>query len=293
MADPETVRSTHPLSVVPAWVIILIIVVSLILPFPVAWLIWPLSFDDPDLVPQADAAAFVGFYGLAVALLYSFAARRNVTWQDLPLSIPARREAVRDCLLAVPLLALAVASIFLLYLPMSYIWPDLVQSYLLDPLPTIIARWDGDAIVATILNVLSVVVLAPVVEEVFFRGFLLNRWIMKYGTVLGVAFSSAVFALLHADILGAIVFSVFLAMIYLRSGSLAGPILIHAVNNLIVTLFEATEVAVYGEVRGYTVAEFQSDWWVAILAALISIPWLLWYWSQHIMAPRAALRDDH
>ena len=272
MTDPEAARPTHPLSVVPARAIILIIVISLIIPFPVVWFIWPLSFDYPDVVPHVDAMAFVGFYGLAVGMVFIIASRRNVNWRDLPFTVPVRREAIRDCLLAVPLLGLAIASVFLLYIPLSYIWPDLVQSYLLDPLPSIIARWDREAVIATVLNVLSAVVLAPVVEEVLFRGFLLNRWIMKYGTVLGIAFSSAVFALLHADILGAMVFSVFLAMIYLRSGSLVGPILIHAVNNLIVTLFEAGEIAIYGEVRGYTVAEFQSDWWVVVPALVVSIP---------------------
>ena len=62
-------------------------------------------------------------------------------------------------------------------------------------------------------------------EELVFRGFLLNRWLAKYGTRVGVGLSAGCFALLHSEILGAGVFAVILSLVYLRTHSLAGPIL--------------------------------------------------------------------
>lgn len=75
---------------------------------------------------------------------------------------------------------------------------------------------------------------APLAEEVFFRG-LLYRWLRgRWGIWIGVIVSSLIFGLLHGEI-SIVVATAFLgaimALVYEYSGSLWMPLMIHAVNN--------------------------------------------------------------
>jgi membrane protease YdiL (CAAX protease family) len=91
------------------------------------------------------------------------------------------------------------------------------------------------------LMILAAVVLAPLAEEVIFRGVLLPGLArqMHPGTALWI--SAALFALFHVPShgLGA-VFPGLLGVVFgwarLRTGSLLAPIMLHAANNLLVTV---------------------------------------------------------
>ena len=67
-----------------------------------------------------------------------------------------------------------------------------------------------------------------------FRGFLLQRFAAKWGTSIAIIVVAILFALLHVDFLGAIVFSVVLSIVYIRTNSLLMPIAIHMLNNAFV-----------------------------------------------------------
>ncbi len=75
---------------------------------------------------------------------------------------------------------------------------------------------------------------APLAEEVFFRG-LLYRWLRgRWGIWVGVIVSSLIFGLLHGEI-SIVVATAFLgammALVYEYSGSLWMPLMIHVANN--------------------------------------------------------------
>lgn len=97
-----------------------------------------------------------------------------------------------------------------------------------------LAREAASGAWATALVVFGVAVLAPVAEELFFRGtvFAVLRRGFGFG---GAAFAtSAVFGLLHGAALALPVFVLSMALCYCyeTSGSLDVPVLIHVVNNL-------------------------------------------------------------
>lgn len=101
---------------------------------------------------------------------------------------------------------------------------------------------------------------APVLEELVFRGFLFNvcrtsfrkGWFVKVfrtervADYAAIAVSAFVFAAGHLSV-SAIPFlfvtGVVLAAIYRRSGSLVVPMLLHGINNLVVTLVLISQVA--------------------------------------------------
>jgi len=91
-----------------------------------------------------------------------------------------------------------------------------------------------DALESPIWFFLVGVVFAPVVEEIFFRGFLFQGFRQKYGWVSATLLSSAIFAAAHLDpvafiptfVLGAV-----LAYVYHRANSVWPGIILHFLVN--------------------------------------------------------------
>jgi len=82
--------------------------------------------------------------------------------------------------------------------------------------------------------VLVGVILAPIVEEIFFRGFLFQGFRQSYGWVNGALLSSAVFGLAHLDPVAFIptfILGVLLAYMYHRSNSVWPGIILHILVN--------------------------------------------------------------
>lgn len=94
----------------------------------------------------------------------------------------------------------------------------------------------GESFGSFVLAFLSIAVLIPIAEELFFRG-VLHSWLLRFnlGFWVRVLASSVVFALFHIDSLGVIASSFVLGLItavaYERTKSLATPIIIHFTTN--------------------------------------------------------------
>lgn len=83
-------------------------------------------------------------------------------------------------------------------------------------------------------TVVTVVVLAPVLEELLCRGILLESLRARYGVVTALWASSLFFAAIHLHItlaLNALVLGMILGFIYLRTDSLYATILLHGFHN--------------------------------------------------------------
>ncbi|HEY2627505.1 MAG TPA: CPBP family intramembrane glutamic endopeptidase [Usitatibacter sp.] len=78
------------------------------------------------------------------------------------------------------------------------------------------------------------VILAPIGEELMYRGFLMNLWISRWGMWGGVIASSIVFGLFHLqNALFAGVMGFAFALVYLKYDSLLPGIAMHAAYNLL------------------------------------------------------------
>lgn len=91
-----------------------------------------------------------------------------------------------------------------------------------------------DRPVDVVLFVVAVVVIAPLVEEIFFRGLLLGALRARFGTAAAVVVSAAVFALVHRQLLtfpGLFVFGLLAALLVVRTGRLGPAWAMHAAFN--------------------------------------------------------------
>lgn len=82
--------------------------------------------------------------------------------------------------------------------------------------------------------ILAAVVIAPVVEEIFFRGFLFQGFRKKYGWVSAMLLSSGIFAAAHLDLVSLIptfVLGVVMTYVYHRSNSVWPGVILHFLVN--------------------------------------------------------------
>jgi uncharacterized protein len=86
---------------------------------------------------------------------------------------------------------------------------------------------------------IAAVIVAPVVEEIFFRGFLFQGFRKSYGWIPAILLSSFIFAAAHLDLASLIptfILGIILAYVYHRSNSLWPGIIIHFLINATSTL---------------------------------------------------------
>lgn len=172
------------------------------------------------------------------AVVYLVAVRwRGASWRDLgfwPLAQPWPGRAVLLALLAFPLVS------FVSWLQMQLTGQPLDNPQMEVLVPAGFSWW-------RYLGMLAVAaVVAPVAEELAFRG-LLYRWLReRAGIGLGMAGSALAFSVLHgiAGLIPAIfVLGLILAWVYERAGSIWAPIIVHGVYNAIVTTIVYAAVA--------------------------------------------------
>ena len=140
--------------------------------------------------------------------------RARMRWLDIPVG------------LAFGLVAQVLGN--LLYLPIYWL-TDVTSDDVSEPAKTLTDKASGNA-AGVLLLVLVTVVMAPVVEELFFRGLVLRSAERRWGTVWAVAFSSVLFGLTHFEPLQLpplALFGAIAAILTIRTGRLGPAIWAH------------------------------------------------------------------
>lgn len=86
-----------------------------------------------------------------------------------------------------------------------------------------------------IFSFLLMVIAAPILEELIFRGIILDGLLTKYSTVKSILLSSFLFGFVHLNpwqFVTGFILGIFIGWVYYRTKSLSFPIIIHATANL-------------------------------------------------------------
>jgi len=92
-----------------------------------------------------------------------------------------------------------------------------------------------------------IVLAAPILEELLFRGIILEGLLKNYQPYRAIGFSSFLFALIHGNLaqgIGALMIGILIGWIYWKTESIIPGIFIHLFNNLVAyssTLFSNEE----------------------------------------------------
>ena len=232
--------------------------------------------------PLPTALTGLLLYGFFFLFNFGGLSRAGLSYDRLFGTFPAWRTLGHYSLWVVPLVIVAIASVYLLFLPLSYVFPGFVKLWHLENSTIMIWQRGENYILANAINYLTIVLVAPVLEEFFVRGILLTRWTVKWGTTRAILASSAAFALLHTNFLGAFCFACAMAILYIRTKSLFIPISLHILNNLTAWIMEFLTMDIDTPASYGTIVEFQESWWMGLLALVISVPCVILFWRRYV-----------
>lgn len=120
-----------------------------------------------------------------------------------------------------------------------------------------------------------VIIVLPIVEELFFRGFLLHRWTVKWNIKLAILVSTFIFAIFHTNFIGALAYGFGLAALYIKTQTLMLPIFCHILINSLVFGFEVVDVQLL----------LTSRLWFGLLCLVLSVPCIAYLtygnWPDH------------
>lgn len=143
---------------------------------------------------------------------------------------------------AVPLLPLRPREVLVVYLPFAAVWLLFVVGYLqaaaalghpIQPQPLLEQVAQQGASATTLPILLGGIVLAPLLEELLFRGYLLGSLLLALPAWPAQIATAALFGLAHglAYALPIGVLGLLFGWLRQRHGALAPPLLAHAVHN--------------------------------------------------------------
>lgn len=172
--------------------------------------------------------AFVGARLFAIALVYWFVRRRGGGWRTLGVRgfRPGRGVVVVVLGFIGFFITAAVATVLLEHFAPGV---DLTAE---QEIPFLAARQAWEIVLAF----LALVVIAPVSEELVFRGLLLPAFGKVFGLLPSVVIISIGFGLLHPPLSAMIIiglFAIFLGIAYVATKSVWPPIALHASKNLL------------------------------------------------------------
>ena len=249
-------------------------------------IVWP-EWGESDPLPVPDTLVGVLWYSIFYLLVAHKLSRTELSFSSLLGYRPGWSALGRYTLWAVPLVILSIGTIYLLYLPLSFLTPRFVEWLLIETESPLIWTSGPGYILANLLSFFGVVVIAPLFEELV-RALLLTRWSFKWSAPKAIFVSSLLFGLVHTDIIGAFFFGYVMSVLYIKTRSLFVPIAIHAANNLIAWAIASVELLLSDSYPQSTLAEYQSWWWVGALALVISAPWVMRFIKRHV--PEASWR---
>jgi len=186
------------------------------------------------ILPYYNMATTLAFYGALLAVVVFFASRHGGRiWTELGLRRPP--------LWVLPLMPVAALVLQFLTSLISVALSPLLGG-MTNPQGCDISQGFGQD---AYLGIIAIVVIAPIVEEITFRGFIFGGLKNRLGTTWAVVASSVVFALAHTLSVGGSILllgpslfiaGVALALVYQRTKSLYPGMALHASFNLIAVI---------------------------------------------------------
>jgi membrane protease YdiL (CAAX protease family) len=229
-----------------------------------------------DLVESTVANGLVMYGSIALVLLVR-GRRTGLDWRRL-FGRPLERGDAPLFFIIIPLAALSIGSFWVFWYPISFVAPNAVRG----ALESLSRLMTPGSPMKVLVEGLIIAVVAPIVEEVFFRGVLLHRWATRWDLRTGIVLSSILFALVHLDPIGKFVFGLAMCALYLRTGSLWAPIAAHAINNGIVFLMVAPKMLRGETSESYTLEAFRGDWGSSLASFVVGLVVLIWFARRYL-----------
>lgn len=232
-----------------------------------------IKFDDPLFV----AIFFQGWIYLVMFMwCWWQLGRSSMKTKYLLGRLTSLSQVLFALLVVIPILIFSLGSGQLLYYFGNWLQPELIETMVEQEL-FLNSSQTAYPIIYNTWQVMIIVIIAPIVEEILFRGLLLQRWITKWGVTPALIGSSFVFAILHFNVIGLFVFGLIMALLYLRTHTLLVPIFAHMFNNLVAVGLETFSTQLSQTESFYTIEQIHQGWSMGLVYMAIAAPILLYF----------------
>lgn len=178
----------------------------------------------------------------------------------------------------VPVMVCSMGITLLFFLLLAKIAPDHAISYLNTTIKAYDTTETQYPVFYLSTMLMAILVLAPVMEEIVFRGVLLNRWTARYGARKAIVLSALVFALVHVISPATFFLGLLAGIAYVRTRSLLVPIYLHFVNNLLAVVCQWGTTIIFGADEEMTLETLhQEAFTTGIPMAIVGLAVFGWY----------------
>lgn len=96
---------------------------------------------------------------------------------------------------------------------------------------------------ALLLEIIASVIIAPILEELIFRGVIFNRLKIRVGIIPAMIISSFIFGIGHqfGGMTSAFLFGICMCILYLKTDNILVPMSVHFINNVVATILELAQ----------------------------------------------------
>jgi len=178
---------------------------------------------------------------------------------------PSTGEWLKAARLFIPFILLHAGLATVTFLILSYISPSAVEWMLRFGIEMEAKYREPSA-----FWWLGPIVVGPFIEELVFRAWMFGALSLSLGPIAAAWISSSLFSLLHfPELLGTLIFSLLLCLIYFRTKSLWIPFGFHLLNNGLVIAY--MRFSSEPEEGVDLLQEFQNLWWLYILSLTVGL----------------------
>jgi len=226
----------------------------------------PVSWNISDLIRASLVIVFIayviGMIGAVIFKLFSLKMSLNLSmilntfFIDIAAGIVILCFVVRKYKQSLEVFGLRVSSFFkdilsgitgyIFMLPLLFtvlvisLWFLNMIGYTPPPQPVFEAFMEEERSRVLLFLTIFVSVFGPIIEEMFFRGFMYSAIKKRFGILMGAFLSASIFSILHTNIVGFLpimTLGLLLAYLYEKTGSLVAPIIVHIIHNSVIIAF--------------------------------------------------------
>lgn len=221
MEETEIHKKYYPTLKQSIFLNIRLIIITIIVLIPLVILMMVFEKDGESQYPIIESLIYFIGYTVPFAIICHFAIKRikHLDFPDFKLNIARLKPLTLLVLIVMTLALIIVIEPFTYFIPM----PDFFKEIM------------AGMVQPNIFSFLTIVIAAPILEEIFFRGIILEGLLKNYSPTKAIIWSALIFGIAHLNpwqAISATLAGIFIGWIYWKTNSLISGILIHFVNNL-------------------------------------------------------------
>lgn len=256
-------------TLIPALLISLVLTISLFVALHAGG---ALPFSDP----AAQMTAFtVWLNGGLLGWCLWYARRRGISLRGFFNPLPPSFSWCRACAVLIPTIFANMGLMLLIFAIFISVSPELMTQYFNSSTNITDGMGSSYPILYFSHMLVALLLIAPMVEELFFRGFLINMWSVKCGPRAAVVLTAVVFAMAHIVQPGSFFLGIVAAIFYVQTRNLLVPMVLHFLNNLTAVTIQTLITSISGRGEAPTLPEVQAATFIiAVPLLIIGLTWL-------------------